>query len=189
MTSSKENSLATHIPLASSHEFWRENVIGIYFILVFSHQSLLYKGFPGGTVVKNPPVNSGDTRDVGSISGLGRFPGRGNGNPLQYSYLENPMDRGAWQVIVHGLAKSRTWLSDWAQHTPMYNLGKWKLYYYQVKYFGIYLDALLYKPTQISKMTSLSKCHPWVTHISAQEKWRHKKETPCYSSGYSAKYL
>ena len=68
----------------------------------------MYKGFPGGTVVKNPPVNSGDTRDVGSISGLGRFPGRGNGNPLQYSYLENPMDRGAWQVIVHGLAKSRT---------------------------------------------------------------------------------
>ena len=66
------------------------------------------KGFPGGTVVKNPPVNAGDTRDVGSVSGLGRSPGRGNGNPLQYSCLENPMHRGAWQVIVHGIAKSRT---------------------------------------------------------------------------------
>ena len=53
------------------------------------------KGFPGGTVVKNPPVNAGDTRDVGSVSGLGRSPGRGNGNPLQYSCLENPMHRGA----------------------------------------------------------------------------------------------
>ena len=146
------------------------------------------KGFPGGTVVKNPPVNAGDTRDVGSVSGLGRSPGRGNGNPLQYSCLENPMHRGAWQVIVHGIAKSRTWLSDWAQHTSMYNLGKWKLYYHQVKYFGIYLNALLYNPTQI-KMTSLSKCHPRVTYISAQEKWSHKKETPCYSSGYSTKSL
>ena len=54
-------------------------------------------GFPGGTVVKNLPANAGDTRDsgsmAGSIPGLGRYPGRGNGNPLQYSCVENPMDR------------------------------------------------------------------------------------------------
>ena len=53
-------------------------------------------------VVKNPPAKAGDARDVGSIPGLGRFPGGGHGNPLQYSCLENPRDREAWQTIVHG---------------------------------------------------------------------------------------
>ena len=53
--------------------------------------------------------------DLGSISGLGRSPGEGNGNPLQYSCLENPMDRGAWRATVHGVAESRTRLND--QHT------------------------------------------------------------------------
>ena len=57
-------------------------------------------------MVKNPPANAGDTRDVGLITGLGRSPGEGNRNPLQYSYLENSMDRGAWQAAVHGVAKS-----------------------------------------------------------------------------------
>ena len=56
-------------------------------------------GFPGGTVVKHPPANA---RDLGPISGLGRSPGGGNGNPLQYSCLENFMDRGAWQATVNG---------------------------------------------------------------------------------------
>ena len=59
-------------------------------------------------VVKNPPPNAGDGRDVGSISGSGRCPGEGNGNPLQYSCLENPVDRGAWWATVHGVTKSRT---------------------------------------------------------------------------------
>ena len=58
-------------------------------------------GFPGGSVVKNPLANEGDG---GSIPGLGRSPGEGNGNPLQYSCLENPMDRGAWRATVHGVA-------------------------------------------------------------------------------------
>ena len=65
-------------------------------------------GFPGGTVVKNPPANAGDTRDAASIPGPGRSPGRGNGNPFQYSCLKNPMDRGAWQATVHGVAKNQT---------------------------------------------------------------------------------
>ena len=64
-------------------------------------------------VVKNPLANAGDAGDEGLIPGLGRSPGGGNGNPLQYSCLENPMDRGAWQATVHGVAESRT-LSDWA---------------------------------------------------------------------------
>ena len=59
-------------------------------------------------MVKNPPANAGDTRDAGSIPGLGRSPGVGNDNLLQYSCLENSMDRGAWQVTVHGVAKSWT---------------------------------------------------------------------------------
>jgi len=63
-------------------------------------------GFPGGAVVKNLPVNAGDLRDVGLMPGWGRSPEGGHGNPLQYSYLENPMDRRAWRTIVHGVAKS-----------------------------------------------------------------------------------
>ena len=56
-----------------------------------------HQGFPGGTVVKNQPANAGDARDMGSIPGSGKSPGEGNGNPLQYSCLENPTDREAWQ--------------------------------------------------------------------------------------------
>ena len=62
-------------------------------------------GFPGSSVVKNTPANAGD---AGLIAGWGRSPGEGNGNPLQYSGLENPMDRGAWQAIVHIIAKDQT---------------------------------------------------------------------------------
>ena len=64
-------------------------------------------GSPGGSVVKNLPASTGDTRDVGSIAGSGRSPGEGHGNPLQNSCLENPLDRGDWQATVHGLAKSQ----------------------------------------------------------------------------------
>ena len=63
-------------------------------------------------VVKNPPANAGDTKDMGLIPGLERSPGEGNGNPVQGSCLENPMDRGAWCATVHGVTKSRTRLRD-----------------------------------------------------------------------------
>ena len=59
-------------------------------------------------MVKNPDANAGDMRDTGSIPGSGRSPGGGHGNPLQYSWLENPMDRGASWATVHRVAKSRT---------------------------------------------------------------------------------
>ena len=65
--------------------------------------------FPGGSDGKASAYNAGDP---GSIPGLGRSPGEGNGNRLQYSCLENPMDRGAWWATVHGVARSQTWLSD-----------------------------------------------------------------------------
>ena len=63
--------------------------------------------FPGGSVVKNPPANAGDAREnVGLIPESGRSPGGGNGDPLQYSCLENPIGRGAWQAVtVHGVTK------------------------------------------------------------------------------------
>ena len=59
-------------------------------------------------VVKNPPANAGDLRDMGLIPGLGRSPGGGHGSPLQYSHLENPMDRGAWWATGHRVAQSWT---------------------------------------------------------------------------------
>ena len=63
-------------------------------------------GFPGGiSGKKNLPANAEDIRDMGSIPGLGRSPGEGNGNSLHYSCLENPMDRGAWQATVRGVAR------------------------------------------------------------------------------------
>ena len=67
-------------------------------------------------MAKNPPVNSGEVRDAGSIPGSGRSPEGGRGNPLQYSYLENPMDRGAWQATVYGVAKSRTQVKHLSMH-------------------------------------------------------------------------
>ena len=66
-------------------------------------------GFLGGSEIKASTYNAGD---LGLIPGSGRFPGEGNGNPLQYSCLENPMDGGAWWTIVHGVSKSQTRLSD-----------------------------------------------------------------------------
>ena len=62
-------------------------------------------GLAGDSVLKNPPTNA---RDLGLNSGLGRFPGEANRNPLRYSCLGNPMDRGAWQAIAHGVTKKQT---------------------------------------------------------------------------------
>ena len=75
-----------------------------------------FQGFPGGSVVKNLPANAGDTRDPGLIAGVGRALGVGNDNLLQYSCLENPMDRGAWPATVHGVTKRWTWLRNLAHN-------------------------------------------------------------------------
>ena len=64
--------------------------------------------FPGSSVVKNPPAKAGGIRDMGSVAGSGRSPGGGDGSSLQYSGLENPMDRGVWQATVHRVAQSWT---------------------------------------------------------------------------------
>ena len=88
---------------------------GVPFLgLIFREVLLCCLGFPGGSVIKNLPDSAGAAGDADSVPGLGRSPGEGNGNPLQYSCWENPMDRGAWRVTVHRVSKSLTWLSDWA---------------------------------------------------------------------------
>ena len=71
-----------------------------------------YKYSQVALVVKNPSANAGDSGNMGLILGLGRSPGEGNGNSLQYSCLENSVDRGAWRAVVHGVTKSWTQLGD-----------------------------------------------------------------------------
>ena len=82
-------------------------IVLIQFVVCRTQGSVL--GFPGGAGAKNLPASARDAGDMSSIPGSGRSPGGGGyGNPLQYSCLENPMDRGAWQSTVHGVAQSRT---------------------------------------------------------------------------------
>ena len=84
--------------------------------------------FPGDSVVKNPPANAEVAREMGSIPASERFPVVGNSNPLQYSCLENPMDRGAWRATVHGVTKSWAWLSNWAGGgAQIQGASKWRL--------------------------------------------------------------
>ena len=98
---------------------------------ILSNDSAL--GLPGGSVVKNPPANAGqDSRtigDKGSVPGLGGYFGGGNGNPLQYSCQEDPMDRGAWWTTVRGVTKSQTRLSNsactFSVSTHLSTLSQW----------------------------------------------------------------
>ena len=87
---------------------WKENYLFRIRNTKFYIKWAVYWGFPSSSVGEESACNAGDP---GSIPGWGRSPGKGNGNPLQYSCLENPMDRGAWQVTIHEVAKSRKQLS------------------------------------------------------------------------------
>ena len=100
------------VPVIFPPEFIQVNPRATKPLLVKS--SFLYGKRSSGSVVKNPPANAGDG-DVGSIPGSGISSGGGCGNPLQYSCLENPMDRGVWRAAVHRVPKNWTWLSNWAQ--------------------------------------------------------------------------
>ena len=77
-----------------------------------NHKIYWKSGFPGVAMVKNSSINAGDGRDTASIPGLQRYPGVGNGKPLQDSCLENLMDRGAWRATVHGARKGQTRVSN-----------------------------------------------------------------------------
>ena len=81
---------------------------------------ILLEGFPEGSVVNNPSANAGTAGKAGLIPGLGRPPGGGNGNPLQDSWWDNPMDRGAWWPTAHGVTKSQTRLSYWVHFARNY---------------------------------------------------------------------
>ena len=97
--------------------------------------SFLCKGFPGGSVLENLPASAGDSGDVGSIPGSGRVPREGNGNPLPYSCLEDPMDRGTWRATVHGVTKEL----DLTEHIgSQVSSSKNKI----CKYIDIYLATL-----------------------------------------------
>ena len=97
------------LPFTPELETWTEscdeNLQKVFLIVFYLH----IRGLPDGSVVKNLLANAGD---VSSIPGSGRYPGGGNVNPLQYSCLGNPMDRGAWRATAYGVTKSWTQLSD-----------------------------------------------------------------------------
>ena len=125
-------------------------------------------GCPGGSVVKD----SGEAGDMGSIPGWGRSPGEGNGNPLQYSCLENSTDRGALQTIVHGVSKSRTRLSDFT-----HSLGQTLSYalhmhsYVTTSYFDKSV-SLVFKVfcRSYPLVAAYTSCNT-VSHIKAYFKW------------------
>ena len=98
------------------------NVILTWWDKFFVHQFYLQKGFPGGSDGKESDCNVGDQ---GSIPGSGRSPGEGNGYPLQYSCLENPMNRGAWRATVHGVAQSRTGLERLSTRAHVVVTAQW----------------------------------------------------------------
>ena len=80
------------------------------------------EAFQVAVVVKNLPANVGDIRDACSTPGFGRFPGGGHGNPLQYSDLENPMDKGAWRATIHRVTKSWTQLKQLSTHSSKHTI-------------------------------------------------------------------
>ena len=99
---------------------WRETPEGGDICIIMANLHCCMAGTRASQVaagVKNLPANAGDVRNGDLIPGLGRPPGEGHGNPLQYSCLENPMDSEAWQATVHGVAKSWTELSEFHFHT------------------------------------------------------------------------
>ena len=108
--------------------------------------SILLLGFPGGSEVKASACNLGD---LGSIPGSGRSPGEGYGNPLQYSCLENPMDRGAWWVTVHGVAKSWTWPSHFTSLHSIVN-GRFQFLAICIRSLNIHIQVFTWTIVFIS---------------------------------------
>ena len=99
--------------------------------------------------VKNPPVNAGDIRDKGSITELGRSPGEGNGNPLQYSCLENPMDRGAWRAMLHLVTKRQTQLKRLSMRASTQELNR-----------GLHLKMMLFSLTDWQELPFTGSIFP-----------------------------
>ena len=113
----------------------------------FDPQSFTTNGLPGGASGKESTCQCRRHRDMGSIPGLGRSPGGGDGNSLQYSFLENPMDRGVCWAVVHRIAKSQTWLKWFSTHrtNEAYSLHRFTDYFhFQFMSFAYFYTVLLY---------------------------------------------
>ena len=108
----------------------------------------------GVPVPKNLPPNAGDRRDTGFIPGSGRSPGGENGNPLQYSYLGNPMNRGAWRATVHSVAKSQTQLKQLSMHRHMSTWSHWGKWHGECQICSIALGSYL----RVSGVFQIDKC-------------------------------
>ena len=106
----------------------------------------------GGSVAKNPPINAGD---AGLIPRLDRSPRKENGNSIQYSCLENPMDRGAWWAAVHGVAKSQTWLNNW-EYIHTHEVGHTTLMFLDDDSLWLMLDrpTYMYQSNYTTKLNS-----------------------------------
>ena len=104
--------------------------------------ALTYMGFPGGSAEKESTFSAADLGDVGLIAGLGRSSREGNGNPLQYSCLENSMDRGAWYTIVYGVAESGT--TEWLSIQRALSIGNLCPLLVRFIYIQIYIIQLEY---------------------------------------------
>ena len=113
-----------------THDWATEHTSIHTYTHVCTHSFIGICGFPGGSDRKVSACNAGDT---GSVPGSERSPGEGNGNPLQYSCLENPMDRGAWRSSVHGVTKSQTQLSDFTFTFTLYTHIKLNLWAVHLK--------------------------------------------------------
>ena len=125
----------TEVFLKLVQVLWWSFLSGLWLLLMcfrapreFRGTPRAFRGFPGGSVSKESACNVGD---LDSIPGLGRSPGEGNGNPLQYSCLENSMDRGAWRATVHGVTKSGTRLNDF--HFPRAYISTGSLYTWDIE--------------------------------------------------------
>ena len=126
-------------------------------------------------VVKNPPANAGDIRDMGSIPGLERFLEEGNGNPLQYSCLENPMDGGAWKAAVHEVAKSQTRLKRLGS-SSIESVNRYLLCNHV---YGMWSGK---EPACQCRRHKRHGFDPWVGKIPWRRAWQH---TPVFWPGES----
>ena len=119
--------------------------------------------------------------DLSSIPGLGRSPGEGNGNPLQYSCLENPMDGGAWWVTVHGVAKSRRWLSDFT--FKQYCLNNMRSLLWTLVYIHIVLILKFHKSGRVKNLPEMQEM--WVWSLGQEDSLEKEMATHSSLAGYS----
>ena len=143
---------------------------------------LILWGFPEGSVGKEPTCNAGDTADMSLIAGSGRSPGVGNGYPLQYSCLKNPMDRGAWQARVQRRAKSQTLLNITCSSYCTF-CAFWHMYDdYIIMYYLYYITCIACLTIHVIHYMSYNTCNALhVLHYSIIQNSLTVQKMPCAS--------